>query len=58
MRNLPKYLFKPPSSLLERTPYGSYVNVEDDGMAAQKNAMSYKEAYRFGYRRATRLKDD
>ncbi|AUG88402.1 hypothetical protein PQC39_gp038 [Vibrio phage Vp_R1] len=44
--------------MLERTPYGSYVNVEDDGMAAQKNAMSYEEAYKFGYRKATRLQDD
>jgi len=32
------------------TKYGSYVNESEDGMVAQKNAMSYRELLKYGYR--------
>ena len=33
----------------QRTKYGSYVNKDEYGMAAQKNAMAYGQLIRLGY---------
>ena len=37
-------------TIYELTRYGSYVNVKDYGMVQEKNAMSYKELIRYGYK--------
>ena len=37
-------------TIYELTRYGSYVNVKEYGMVQQKNAMSYKELIKYGYK--------
>lgn len=37
-------------TIYEITKYGSYVNVKECGMVQQKNAMSYKELVKYGYK--------
>jgi hypothetical protein len=49
-KNLPKKMKHRRGGRLEKTIYGSYVDPTDDGMSQQKNAMSYKEAIKYGYR--------
>lgn len=48
-KKLPKVMVNKAGSKLVKTPYGSYVNPDEDGMAQQKNAISYREAIKFGY---------
>lgn len=49
--NLPKRMIsKHDTTIYERTKYGSYVNIDQYGMAQQKNAMSYKELIKYGYK--------
>ncbi len=38
------------TSTYEITPYGSYVDINEYGMAQQKNAMSHKELIKYGYK--------
>jgi len=54
-RNLPSRMVKRTkygTSTYEITPYGSYVDINEYGMAQQKNAMSYKELIKYGYKPA------
>lgn len=37
-------------TIYEITKYGSYVNVKEYGMVQEKNAMSYKELIKYGYK--------
>jgi predicted RNA-binding protein with RPS1 domain len=37
-------------TIYEITKYGSYVNVKEYGMVQEKNAMSYKELVKYGYK--------
>ena len=46
---LPRSLKKGNSTYL-KTKYGSYVPSDQEGMAAQKNAMSYEELIKLGYK--------
>ena len=51
--NLPKRMIKLTKSgtnIYEITKYGSYVNVAEYGMVQQKNAMSYEELIKYGYK--------
>jgi len=38
------------TSIFEQTQYGSYVDIKLYGMAQQKNAMSYRELVKYGYK--------
>lgn len=37
-------------TIYEITKYGSYVNIKEYGMVQEKNAMSYKELIKYGYK--------
>ncbi len=50
---LPKRMIKVTgygTTIYERTKYQSYVNIDEYGMVQQKNAMSYKELVKYGYK--------
>lgn len=48
-KHLPKKLISK-SNVWLLTKYGSYVHEKDDGMVREKNATSYKELIRLGYK--------
>jgi len=51
--NLPKCMIKVTkhgTTTYERTKHGSYVDIDEYGMVQQKNAMSYKELVKYGYK--------
>jgi hypothetical protein len=49
-KNTPSLMIKG-RTIYSKTKYGSYVNTAEYGMAQQKNAMSYEELVRAGYKK-------
>ena len=44
------FRMKKGKTVFERTQHGSYVDTNDYGMAAAKNAMSYEKLLKYGYK--------